>query len=401
MDTTAVYALILAGGNGVRFGKQDKLWQLIDGKPVWLWSVETFLAHPQTAWVGVVVSPARQPDYALVLQNRALAKPVEILPVSGANRRESAFHGLQHVPSMARWIAVHDAARPFFSSALMDRLIETAYARGSAIPTLPMTDTLKQVGEENQITGTLPRESLHITQTPQLFRADWLREAHAAAAREQRNATDDAGLLEQMGLPVYRVDGEQDNLKITHMEDLHFARWQRDSEVPNATGQPVNALVRVGIGYDIHQLAAGRRLVLGGVEIPHTMGLLGHSDADVVLHAICDALLGAASLGDIGQHFPNTDNQWKDIDSLILLQHVVDLLENHGWRIAHIDGMILAQSPKLAPHLVEMKARIAQTARINLEQISLKATTTEGLGALGREEGIACQAVATIERTRA
>jgi len=224
-------------------------------------------------------------------------------------------------------------------------------------------------------------------QTPQVFRADWLIEAHRRAAEQGfEQATDDAQLLERAGYPVHLVDGDPRNLKLTTPDDLHLLRLH--------IGE--GALTRTGIGYDIHQLTEGRILMLGGVAIEYPYGLQGHSDADVVLHAICDALLGAAALGDIGQHFPNTDPRWKDASSLTLLQQVRTLLAQHGWQPLHIDAMALAEAPKLAPYIPEMRARIAHALGILPEQVSIKATTNEGMDAVGARRAIACYAVATI-----
>ncbi|GIV06873.1 MAG: hypothetical protein KatS3mg017_0075 [Fimbriimonadales bacterium] len=224
-------------------------------------------------------------------------------------------------------------------------------------------------------------------QTPQIFRASWLVNAHRAALEQEfEQATDDAQLLERVGYPVYLTAGDPRNLKLTTHEDLSLLRLYMGE----------GALTRTGIGYDIHTLTEGRKLMLGGVEIEYPLGLQGHSDADVVLHAICDALLGAAVLGDIGQHFPNSDPRWKDASSLTLLGQVGALLAQHGWRPLHIDAMTLAESPKLAPHIPEMRMRIAQTLGMMPEQVSIKATTNEGMDAVGARRAIACHAVATI-----
>jgi 2-C-methyl-D-erythritol 4-phosphate cytidylyltransferase/2-C-methyl-D-erythritol 2,4-cyclodiphosphate synthase len=235
---------------------------------------------------------------------------------------------------------------------------------------------------------TLPREGVYRVQTPQLFRADWLRAAHQRAAESgDANAPDDASLLERMGYPVHTVLGDPLNLKITTPDD--YAMLLRLT-TPTQT--------RTGIGYDIHPLVEGRKLVLGGLEIEHARGLKGHSDADVVLHAICDALLGAAALGDIGQHFPNTDPRYRDISSLELLRQVHQMVAAQGWQIAHIDATILAEAPRLAPYIPQMRARIADTLQLPLDQISLKATTNEGMDAVGAQRAIACHAVATLYR---
>jgi 2C-methyl-D-erythritol 2,4-cyclodiphosphate synthase len=248
-------------------------------------------------------------------------------------------------------------------------------------------DTLKRADDGRTVQATVPREGLYRVQTPQVFRADWLINAHRRAAEQGfEQATDDAQLLERAGYPVYLAEGDPRNLKLTTPDDLHLLRLYAGE----------GALTRTGIGYDIHQLTEGRTLMLGGVAIEYPYGLQGHSDADVVLHAICDALLGAAALGDIGQHFPNTDPRWRDAPSLTLLQHVRALLTQHGWQPLNIDAMALAEAPKLAPYIPEMRQRIAHTLGILPEQVSIKATTNEGMDAVGARRAIACYAVAAI-----
>jgi 2-C-methyl-D-erythritol 4-phosphate cytidylyltransferase/2-C-methyl-D-erythritol 2,4-cyclodiphosphate synthase len=296
-------------------------------------------------------------------------------------------NALAHLPDGVRFVAVHDAARPLVSPALLERLVATAVQHGTAVPALPVQDTLKRSDDGRTVQATVAREGLYRVQTPQVFRADWLINAHRRAAEEGfEQATDDAQLLERAGYPVHLVDGDPRNLKLTTPDDLHLLRLH--------IGE--GALTRTGIGYDIHQLTEGRTLMLGGVAIDYPYGLQGHSDADVVLHAICDALLGAAALGDIGQHFPNSDPRWKDAPSLTLLQQVRTVLAQHGWQPLHIDAMALAEAPKLAPYIPEMRQRIAHALGILPEQVSIKATTNEGMDAVGARRAIACYAVATI-----
>jgi 2-C-methyl-D-erythritol 4-phosphate cytidylyltransferase/2-C-methyl-D-erythritol 2,4-cyclodiphosphate synthase len=398
-----VHALILAAGSGVRFGSADKLWQPLGGKPLWWHALWRLLTHSEVSSATLVVAPGDEARFAPLLQvpptdggNRdrvPLAwqgdKSVQVVGVGGATRQQSVQNGLQTIPPETEWIAVHDAARPMVSHALLDRLFACARQYGAAIPVLPVHDTLKRVAPDGQVEQTLPREGIHRVQTPQVFRADWLREAHRRAAEAcHENATDDASLLEWAGYPVHSVPGDPLNLKITTPEDYAMLLCL------TATGQ-----TRIGIGYDIHPLVEGRKLVLGGLEIEHARGLKGHSDADVVLHAICDALLGAATLGDIGQHFPNTDPRYRDISSLELLRQVNQKVSAQGWQIAHIDATILAEAPRLAPYIPMMRARIAETLQLQLDQVSLKATTNEGMDAVGAQRAIACHAVATLYRT--
>jgi 2-C-methyl-D-erythritol 4-phosphate cytidylyltransferase/2-C-methyl-D-erythritol 2,4-cyclodiphosphate synthase len=363
------------------------LWQVLLGAPVWRHAVWRLLSHPEVASGALAVAPDNAAPFEAYLQRFPAPKPLRILPCGGATRQATVRNALTHLPDGVRFVAVHDAARPLVSHALLDRLIATAMQYGTAIPALPVQDTLKRADNGRTVQATVPREGLYRVQTPQVFRADWLIEAHRRAAEEGfEQATDDAQLLERAGYPVYLAEGDPRNLKLTTPDDLHLLRLH--------IGE--GALTRTGIGYDIHQLTEGRTLMLGGVAIDYPYGLQGHSDADVVLHAICDALLGAAALGDIGQHFPNTDPRWKDASSLTLLQQVRTLLAQHGWQPLNIDAMALAEAPKLAPYIPEMRQRIAHTLGILPEQVSIKATTNEGMDAVGARRAIACYAVAAI-----
>jgi len=395
IQASGVYALILAGGSGARFGEKDKLWQALGDCPVWYHSLHAMLNHPQVSAGGLVVPERKRDAYESALQYLPLPKPLEVLPCAGTTRQESCYNGLEQVPEAFEWVAVHDAARPFVSQDLLTRLLDASLEREAVIPALPVIETIKRVDEDGVVKATLERNELRAVQTPQLFRATTLREVHRWARMHRIEATDDAALIEKQGGTVYCITGDNNNLKITTPADMRTARSYLLS-VSGISNAPMTG-IRAGIGYDIHSFAEGRRLRLGGVQIEHSRGLMGHSDADVVTHAICDALLGAAALGDIGQHFPNTDRRWKDADSLDLLRHVVHLLEMHGWSIRHVDAMILAQAPRLSPYLPRMAQRLSEVMSIRHNQVSLKATTMEGLGAIGREEGIACYAVATLE----
>jgi 2-C-methyl-D-erythritol 4-phosphate cytidylyltransferase/2-C-methyl-D-erythritol 2,4-cyclodiphosphate synthase len=363
------------------------LWQPLHGAPVWRHAVWRLLSHPEVASGALAVAPGNAALFEAYLQRYPAPKPLRILPCGGATRQATVRNALAHLPDGVRLVAVHDAARPLVSPALLERLVATAVQHGTAVPALPVQDTLKRSEDGRTVQATVPREGLYRVQTPQIFRADWLINAHRRAAEESfEQATDDAQLLERAGYPVYLVEGDPRNLKLTTPDDLSLLRLYMGE----------GALTRTGIGYDIHQLTEGRTLMLGGVAIEYPYGLQGHSDADVVLHAICDALLGAAALGDIGQHFPNSDPRWKDAPSLTLLQQVCTLLTQHGWQPLHVDAMALAEAPKLAPYIPEMRARIAHALGILPEQVSIKATTNEGMDAVGARRAIACYAVATI-----
>lgn len=300
---------------------------------------------------------------------------------------------------------VHDGARPLVPRTVIDAVIDGCAARGAAIPAVSVKDTIKQIhlSDNGAVVSFTPERSLlRAVQTPQGFDAALLMRAYDACAPDTA-VTDDASLVEALGAPVYIVDGDEMNIKITTPSDLGRAEQllNRSSADDPGINDPVAAAARVprtGMGYDVHAFAENRKLILGGVNIPHDRGLLGHSDADVLIHAVMDALLGAAALGDIGKHFPDTDLRYKGISSLLLLGHVSELLSSHGWTIVNIDVTVIAQRPKIAPHIPQMKKIMAEVLKISESQINIKGTTTERLGFTGREEGIASQAVASIIR---
>ncbi len=399
---TTLHALILAAGSGVRYGKTDKVWEPLQGAPIWWHAFWRHYCHPKVDAVSLVVAPGQRERFQEFLEGRgievALVPSVKegqgvrayILELGGATRQETVANALSALPPDVELIAIHDGARPLVSRELLDRLIQTARQYGTAVPALPVAETLKRADSEGRVEQTVPRESLYRVQTPQIFRADWLREAHNRARQQgDLSATDDASLLEKAGYPVQLVHGDPKNLKLTTPEDLELIRLM--------TGEPNE--VRTGIGYDIHTLTEGRKLMLGGIEVEHTHGLKGHSDADVILHALCDAMLGASTLGDIGHLFPNTDPRWKDCSSLLLLEQVGEQVRQHGWEIVHLDAMVLAEAPRLAPYLPKMRYQIAKTLQVLPEQVSLKATTNEGMDSVGERRAIACHAVATLKRT--
>lgn len=302
-------------------------------------------------------------------------------------------------------VLVHDGARPLVPRTVIDAVIEGCAARGAAIPAIPVKDTIKQIHISDSgavVSSTPERSSLRAVQTPQGFDAALLMRAYDACGPDTA-VTDDASLVEALGVPVYIVDGDEMNIKITTPSDLGRAeqllnRQSADDPCKNEHAAAIMRAPRTGMGYDVHAFAENRKLILGGVDIPHDRGLLGHSDADVLIHAIMDALLGAAALGDIGKHFPDTDPRYKGISSLLLLGHVSELLRSHGWAIVNIDATVIAQRPKVAPHIPQMKKNMAEVLKISESQINIKGTTTERLGFTGREEGIASQAVASIIR---
>jgi 2-C-methyl-D-erythritol 4-phosphate cytidylyltransferase/2-C-methyl-D-erythritol 2,4-cyclodiphosphate synthase len=284
-------------------------------------------------------------------------------------------------------VLVHDAARPFATADLAARVADAAARDGAALAAVRVTDTVKRGAGEAppRVAETLDRRTLWLAQTPQGFRRDLLLRAYDAAGAAASEATDECALVERLGAPVTLVPGEPGNFKITGPEDLARARAALD------------APVAMGVGYDTHRFAAGRRLVLGGVEFEGD-GLLGHSDADVCAHAIGDAILGAAGLGDLGRHFPDTDPRWKGVSSLVLLREIARLAGERGWRVGNCDVTLAAKRPKIAPRAEEMRARLAEALGVPPAQVNVKATTGEGMGFVGREEGIAAHAVALLVR---
>jgi 2-C-methyl-D-erythritol 2,4-cyclodiphosphate synthase len=306
----------------------------------------------------------------------------------GAQRQDSVRNALSHPELSGNLIAIHDAVRPNVSRELIERVCEAASKSGAAIPALPARDTVKRSVDNLRIRETLPRHEIWLAQTPQVFDADLIRRAHATALADGFNGTDDASLVEYIGGEVELVEGDPKNIKITSPEDLAY--------VNAMNGTAKSADIRVGYGYDVHQLKAGRKLMMGGVEIPFDKGLLGHSDADALLHAVTDAIIGALALGDIGSHFPDNDPANKDLDSRIFLRKAVELAADKGYAVGNIDATVVAEKPKLRDHIDSMRALIASDARIESDRVSVKATTSEKMGFVGRGEGMAAMATVLL-----
>ena len=307
----------------------------------------------------------------------------------GKRREDSVYAGLTALGEDVEFVVVHDGARPFLSREVLQKAIEVCDRVGAAVVAVPAVDTMKIV-VDGFVEATPPRSQLYHAQTPQVFRREVLFDSYCRGRKEGVSFTDDSELVASWGHAVAVVEGERKNLKITTKSDLDVA----ESILKKEEG----AKMKIGIGYDVHRLTPGRKLVLGGVVIPHDRGLEGHSDADVLVHAIMDALLGSLALGDIGQHFPDTDPSYKDIDSTLLLERVAKLVEEKGYRVSNVDTVLEAQAPKLMNFLPAMRQNIAKILGVEEDQVSVKATTTERLGFVGREEGIACQAVCLLER---
>jgi 2-C-methyl-D-erythritol 4-phosphate cytidylyltransferase/2-C-methyl-D-erythritol 2,4-cyclodiphosphate synthase len=294
------------------------------------------------------------------------------------------------VPATADVVLIHDAARPFVSADLIDRMIRAGQQHGAAIAAMPVSDTVKQAGAagpngERPIRATLPRDEIFLAQTPQAFRRDVLDRALRDGG--SADATDEAMLVERAGFPVHVVQGEATNVKITTGDDLARAKALAQSEPTR---------LRIGTGYDLHRLVAGRPLILAGVRIPFELGLDGHSDADIVCHAVTDAILGAAAAGDIGRLFPDTDPKWKDADSIALLQGALADVVAKGYRVSNVDVTVIVQKPKLLPYLDQMRANLAAALQVDLPAVSIKGKTNEGVDSMGRGESMACHAVALL-----
>jgi 2-C-methyl-D-erythritol 2,4-cyclodiphosphate synthase/2-C-methyl-D-erythritol 4-phosphate cytidylyltransferase len=360
----------------------------VAGKPILAHTLSVFESCEAVAEI-IIITGERDIETAGDLVGRFGFAKVSHIIAGGAHRQDSVRNGL--AKASLDIIAIHDAARPMVTPDIIERSIEKAAEMGACIAAVPVIDTIKSASDE-VVAATVDRSSLYSVQTPQTFRVELLRRAYEQAYADGFYATDDAALVERLGEKVAIVPGSYENIKITTPSDLAIAECRlRNAEWGRGE-------TRTGLGFDVHALVEGRELWLGGVQIEHDEGLLGHSDADVVLHAIADACLGAAALGDIGKHFPDSDPAYKGISSLRLLANVNDLLAGEGWSIVNVDAVVICEQPKIAPHTPKMRRRIAEALHTTPDRISVKGTTTERLGFTGRGEGIACQAVVTLRR---
>lgn len=386
-------AVIVAAGRGTRMGlERNKVLVPLCGEPV---IARTVRAFERTGWfdggIVVVTGACDLGEMKRILADAGLRAQVVL---GGADRQESVCRGLAATNPEAQYVAIHDGARPLVTAEVIARTLESAKKYGSGVAAVPLKDTVKRVNEGGVVVDTPPRDALRAVQTPQTFEAELIRRAHAAYALGER-ATDDAALAERMGVEVRLTEGDVENIKLTTPEDMLLAR----QVILRREGQKEEKpMVRIGHGYDVHRLTEERKLILCGVEIPYTLGLLGHSDADVALHALMDALLGAAALGDIGKLFPDSADEFAGISSLELLRRVKLHLAAAGYDVVNIDATILAQAPKLAPYREQMRANIARELQIDVLRVSVKATTEEHLGFTGSGEGMAAHAIALLER---
>lgn len=385
-------ALVVAAGRGRRFGGDlPKQYRRLAGKAVLRYSLEALCGHPRIDAVAVVIHPDDQDLYYEAARGLPVLLPIE----GGAERQDSARLGLEalaeHWPvdPVPDRILIHDGARPVLSNGLIDRILDALDDHDGAVPVMPVAETLKRAGKDRTVAETVDRDGLYRAQTPQGF--DFAKIYAAHEALRGRGFTDDAALAEVMGLSVAMVEGEEDNLKVTTETDLDRAeRLLGHGGVPD---------IRVGHGFDVHRLGPGDHVWLCGVKLAHEAGLVGHSDADVGLHALTDALLGAIGAGDIGQHFPPGDPKWQDAASDRFVGHALDLVKKAGGRVLNVDVTLVLEKPKIGPHRDAMRRRIADILGTDIARVSLKATTTEGLGFTGRGEGVAAQATATVALT--
>ena len=389
-----VSAIIAAGGSGTHIvGDRPKQFLEIGGTPILQRALETFEQASCIDEIVVALPPALAADPPDYLRTRS--KPLRVV-AGGPRRQDSVANAFDRISPAADIVIVHDAARPFASEGLLRRTVEAARESGAAIAALQARDTVKEavVVPSADITATvartLPRDRIFLAQTPQAFRRDVLRDAIALGRASDVEATDEAVLAERAGHTVRLVPGESWNVKITTADDLRMARSGLD--------ESRRAVMRIGTGYDLHGMVERRPLILAGVTIPFERGPLGHSDADVLCHALTDAVLGAGALGDIGGHFPDTDERWRGAAGLDLLGRAVALVVEHGFTIVNVDAVVIADRPKLAPHLPAICANLARTLGVDISAVSVKGKTNEGLGEIGRGEAIACHAIALLTK---
>ncbi len=376
----SVGVVIVAGGKGARLGS-DLPKQLLDlgGRSMLQRSVDAFDSHPRlTEFVIVLPEDLVSGGRELIADARSRWQ----FATGGPRRQDSVQNGLKALSSSVNVVLIHDAARPFVTAALIDRVIHAAVKDGAAVPAVAVTDTVKQVDLDSMtVTATLPRDAIWLAQTPQGFQRAVLDRAYVKNAGA--DVTDEGMLAERAGMPVTIVPGDPDNIKITTPDDLARARG-------------LLGALRVGTGYDLHRLVEGRPLVLAGITLPFEKGPYGHSDGDVLCHALTDALLGAAAAGDIGRHFSNTDPAWKDAPGLDLLARAVVIVRAAGFSPASADVTVILEQPKLAPHVDAMRARVAAVLGVPVDAVSIKGKTNEGVDAVGRGEAIAAHAVAVL-----
>lgn len=390
-----VAVIIVAAGRGHRFGgEMPKQYLHAQGQPLVRHAVQSFISHPAID----IILPVIHPDDADILAGALDGLDYEAPVNGGAARQDSVRNGLEALEASAPdFVLVHDAARPMIDHALIDRVLDALEDAPGVIPGIPVVDTLKRADDDGNVVDTVSREQLWRAQTPQGFRFAELLAAHRDVIGQE--LTDDAAVVEAAGHTVKVVLGDDKNIKVTTPDDLSRMEeiMSNDSPVVERTNSPS---FRIGSGYDVHKLGPGDHVTLCGIEIPSERALIGHSDADVALHAVTDAIFGAIADGDIGSHFPPTDPQWRGASSDKFLEYACERMRERGFELSNIDLTIICEKPKVGPHRDAMRARLAEITKLDVSCVSVKATTTERLGFTGREEGIAAEAVTLIEILR-
>ena len=384
----SVAVIIPAAGFGTRMNlDHPKQYHLLAGIPILIRSVRTFAENPLIEHIVVAVPGDRIAQTEILFDQHELTSDKLKIVAGGRRRQDSVKAGLDLLAGKPDIVLVHDGARPLVSDEIIARCYSAVLRDGAAIAAIPVKDTLKKATGDSRVADTIDRAGLWQAQTPQGAKRELLELAYLINGEE--DVTDESSLLEKAGIPVSLVEGSETNIKITRPEDLILAE-----KILHRSGAPT---LRIGHGYDAHRFAENRKLVLGGVTVPHSHGLAGHSDADVLTHALCDALLGALGAGDIGKHFPDSDQKFAGIFSITLLEQVIKLTTEKGFILTNADITLVCQAPRLAPYLNDMKDILGHTCKVDPTVINIKATTTEGMGFTGRKEGISCHAVVLLQ----
>ncbi|MDD5923780.1 MAG: 2-C-methyl-D-erythritol 2,4-cyclodiphosphate synthase [Clostridia bacterium] len=384
-----ISAIIVAAGNSTRMGGINKQLIEICGKPVIVHTITAFNSAKNISEIIVVTKQELIGQIQDLLKTISLDKPIKFV-CGGDSRQVSVTNGINACNENADYFAIHDGARPLVLPDTIDKLCEYVMKYGCVAPCTELSDTVKKVNEQMCIINTPDRSSLRAVQTPQIMKKDFCLDA-LSKVTDTKLFTDDCGMLESAGYEVRLFNLQNDNIKITHSDDISRAELIFEKRT-NMCNQ-----MRIGHGYDVHKLDENRKLILGGMEIPYEKGLLGHSDADVLTHAVMDALLGAAAMGDIGGLFPDTDPAYKDADSMLLLKKVCNKIADKGYKIINIDCTLIAQAPKLKPYIEQIRKNYADVMNVNISQINVKATTEEKLGFTGRKEGMSAHCVCLIK----
>jgi len=385
-----VVAIITAAGSGLRIkGPVKKQFRELSGKPVIAWSLDVFEKSKIVNEVILTVPRGKESYVRNNIIKKYNYKKIGKIISGGLHRQDSVFNALKQVNGDCSVVVIHDGVRPFVTEKMIHDSVMAAEEHGASIVAVPLIDTIKKVDSRGFVLTTISRENVWKTQTPQAFRYDLVMRAHTKFFRDKFRVTDDAVMIESIQEAVKVVMGSYRNIKLTSAEDFAIAESLLNAETKKT---------RHGIGYDIHKLEAGRKLILGGVKIPFNKGFIGHSDGDALVHSICDAILGSIGEADIGVHFPDTDKKYKGISSLLLLDEVMNILSEKGYSINNLDSMIIAQAPRITPYVEKMKKMLAAALNIGTGSIGIKATTNENIGLIGQGKGIAAYSVVSVIR---